>query len=87
MNNENFDLELNNDVENFNAYWTERYPAMIKFIDDQAALIPRDKLRFKDVDESIGNSLGNVNVPAPYNKYFDVISRAEVKKQSKHELD
>ena len=31
-------------VENFNAYWTERYPAAIDYIDKQIALIPEDVL-------------------------------------------
>lgn len=31
-------------VENFNAYWTERYPAMIDYIDKQMEVIPKDTL-------------------------------------------
>lgn len=50
-------LDKKNEVENFNAYWTERYPAMIKFIDDQVALIPRNSLNFDDANESVEEPL------------------------------
>lgn len=58
-------LDKKNEVENFNTYWTERYPAMIKFIDDQVALIPRNRLNFKDANENTMNE-------ASYGGAFDI---------------
>ena len=41
-------------VENFNAFWTERYPASIDYIDKQLALIPGDVLNsLLAVEESV----------------------------------
>lgn len=40
------DLEDNKQtINNFNQYWSERYPLMIKYIDDQIALIPEEMLK------------------------------------------
>ena len=48
------------EVENFNSYWNKRYPLLIKYIDDQIALIPFDVIGtdekheedVEDLDES-----------------------------------
>lgn len=49
-------------VENFNKYWAARYPACIKFIEDQLALIP-DEL--KPMNESLKEDLEVEVKPAP----------------------
>lgn len=41
-------LDSKQEVENFNAYWRERYPLLIDYIDDQIALIPFDVLNYGD---------------------------------------
>ena len=38
------------EVENFNKYWTARYPAMIDYIDSQLTLIPADLLNELEAD-------------------------------------
>lgn len=35
-------LDCKQEFENFNAYWNERFPAMIDFLDKQLAMIPRE---------------------------------------------
>ena len=45
-------------VENFNAYWTERYPAAIDYIDKQLAIIPSDVLNdLIGVNEAIDSNV------------------------------
>jgi hypothetical protein len=41
-------LDSKQEVENFNAYWSERYPLLIDYIDNQIALIPFDVLNYGD---------------------------------------
>ena len=47
------DLEDNRQtINNFNQYWSERYPLMMKYIDDQIALIPEEMLA-EELEEAV----------------------------------
>lgn len=52
-------MDVKQSVENFNAYWTERYPAAIDYIDKQIALVPSKVLTSstsQDVSEAVSSS-------------------------------
>lgn len=52
-------LDSKQEFENFNAYWNERFPAMIDFLDKQLEMIPRDIIANLDtsMDEGLSDKI------------------------------